>query len=133
MGTAQSVVSELEQGNTDPRLSALQSYARAIGCRLDLALVEDVNDESGEAWQPRIHFKTWRNNKTLRHNHEIQPVQVEKPPNNFLGVKLEIAADGGHRWEEQQWRAPTHSRHTLVKNIDVTPEPDEFLLAVSRG
>src|SRR4051794_36635076 len=34
MGTTQSAVSDLEAGSTDPRLSTLQRYARAIGCRL---------------------------------------------------------------------------------------------------
>jgi transcriptional regulator with XRE-family HTH domain len=47
MGTTQSAVSDLEAGSTDPRLSTLQRYARAIGCRLQIC----VKDYSG-AWQP---------------------------------------------------------------------------------
>jgi transcriptional regulator with XRE-family HTH domain len=34
MGTTQSAVSELEGGLADPRLSTLQRYARAVGCRI---------------------------------------------------------------------------------------------------
>jgi transcriptional regulator with XRE-family HTH domain len=38
MGTTQSAVSEFESGSTDPRLSTLQRYVRALGCRLDVQL-----------------------------------------------------------------------------------------------
>jgi len=38
MGTTQSAVSDLEAGATDPRLSTLQRYARAVGARIDVAL-----------------------------------------------------------------------------------------------
>jgi ribosome-binding protein aMBF1 (putative translation factor) len=34
MNTTPSAVSDLERGATDPRLSVLQQYARAVGCRL---------------------------------------------------------------------------------------------------
>ncbi|OWA25181.1 helix-turn-helix domain-containing protein [Streptomyces sp. CS057] len=44
METTQSAVSELESGGTDPRLSTLQRYARAIGCRLDVRLKDDGGD-----------------------------------------------------------------------------------------
>ena len=129
MGTTQSVVSELEQGNTDPRLSSLQRYARAIGCRLDLALVEDVSDGSSNVWRPRVHFSTWRN-RSLPYNYQILPVRVETEPQKIWGVKLELQheADGA-----QRWKAPTHTRHLRVMDVDVTSEPDEFLLAVRRG
>jgi len=38
MGTTQSAVSELEGGDTDPRLSTLQRYARAVGRPLHLSV-----------------------------------------------------------------------------------------------
>ncbi|MFG2194444.1 helix-turn-helix domain-containing protein [Streptomyces sp. NPDC048639] len=44
METTQSAVSELENGGTDPRLSTVQRYARAIGCRLDVRLRDDGGD-----------------------------------------------------------------------------------------
>ncbi|MFI9391955.1 helix-turn-helix domain-containing protein [Streptomyces bauhiniae] len=44
METTQSAVSELESGGTDPRLSTMQRYARAIGCRLDVRLKDDGGD-----------------------------------------------------------------------------------------
>jgi transcriptional regulator with XRE-family HTH domain len=36
MGTVQSAVSELEGGGPQPRISTIQRYARAIGCRVVL-------------------------------------------------------------------------------------------------
>jgi len=39
METTQSAVSELEGGATDPRLSTLQRYARAVGAQLHCSLV----------------------------------------------------------------------------------------------
>ena len=39
MGTTQSAVSELEGGATDPRLSTLQRYARAVGASLHIGLM----------------------------------------------------------------------------------------------
>ena len=46
MGTTQSAVSDLEAGSTDPRLSTLQRYARAVGCRLQICVKDYAN-----AWQ----------------------------------------------------------------------------------
>jgi transcriptional regulator with XRE-family HTH domain len=133
MRTTQSVLSELEQGKTDPKLSALQRYARAIGCRIDLALVEDVDDGSGEVWRSRIHFKSWKT-RELPYNRKLTDVQVEKEPQKFWGSKLQLEyeTEGGHRWKKP-WEAPTHSRHTLLNALSVTSGPDDFLLSVSRG
>jgi transcriptional regulator with XRE-family HTH domain len=41
METTQSAVSELEGGLTDPRLSTLQRYARAVSCQLYVHLARD--------------------------------------------------------------------------------------------
>lgn len=41
MGTTQSAVSDLEAGGTDPRLSTLQRYARALGLRLAVTATAD--------------------------------------------------------------------------------------------
>jgi predicted XRE-type DNA-binding protein len=41
METTQSAVSDLENGATDPRLSTLQRYSRAIGCVLDICVKDD--------------------------------------------------------------------------------------------
>jgi predicted NBD/HSP70 family sugar kinase/transcriptional regulator with XRE-family HTH domain len=49
MGTVQSAVSALEAGNADPQVSTLQRWARALGRRADIALVDPrmpVFDES---------------------------------------------------------------------------------------
>ena len=42
MGTTQSAVSDLENGKTDPYLSTLQRYARAVDARLDVQVVVDT-------------------------------------------------------------------------------------------
>jgi transcriptional regulator with XRE-family HTH domain len=39
MGTTQSAVSELEGGATDPRISTVQRYARAVGATLHMGLI----------------------------------------------------------------------------------------------
>lgn len=44
MGTTQSAVSDLEAGGTDPRLSTLQRYTRAMGARLSLTLAPPLAD-----------------------------------------------------------------------------------------
>jgi transcriptional regulator with XRE-family HTH domain len=44
MGTVQSAVSELEGGSAQPRVSTLQRYARAIGCRVVLRFEPAVED-----------------------------------------------------------------------------------------
>ena len=41
MGTTQSAVSDLESGRVEPQLRTLQRYARALGQRLDVSLVDD--------------------------------------------------------------------------------------------
>lgn len=38
MGTSQSAISELERAGTDPRLSTLQRYARAVGARVTFSV-----------------------------------------------------------------------------------------------
>jgi DNA-binding XRE family transcriptional regulator len=48
MGTTQSAVSDLERGATDPRLSTLQRYARAIGCALHIAVRTPIDVEVAE-------------------------------------------------------------------------------------
>lgn len=44
MGVGQPSVSELERGETNPRLDTLQRYARAIGVRIEFEVVEDGNE-----------------------------------------------------------------------------------------
>jgi predicted transcriptional regulator len=43
MRTTQSAVSELEGGATDPRLSTLQRYSRAVGAQICIAVVTAVD------------------------------------------------------------------------------------------
>ena len=53
METTQSAVSELEGGATDPRLSTLQRYARAVNCQLFVHLAA----ESYGPWQLLAHLR----------------------------------------------------------------------------
>jgi len=65
MGTTQSAVSEFEAGDTDSRLSTVQRYARAIGCRIDFQLCDD-HPQSG--WLPLgqgVHY-SWRDSGLTR-------------------------------------------------------------------
>jgi transcriptional regulator with XRE-family HTH domain len=49
MGTSQSAISELEQAGTDPRLSTVQRYARAVGARVTFSVAPMVAQWSGFA------------------------------------------------------------------------------------
>lgn len=53
METTQSAVSEMEGGATDPRLSTLQRYARAVHCQLSVHLAA----ESYGPWRPLAHLQ----------------------------------------------------------------------------
>lgn len=44
MGVGQPSVSELERGETNPRLDTLQRYARAIGVRIEFEVVNDGDE-----------------------------------------------------------------------------------------
>lgn len=94
METTQSAISELESGGTDPRLSTLQRYARAIGCRLDLQL---CSGDPASGWRrlgTDVHYSSHEHRipiwgqgaarKTLTWNpqrvHWTKQVEV-KPPN----------------------------------------------------
>jgi transcriptional regulator with XRE-family HTH domain len=57
MSTTQSAISELEKGVVEPRLSTLQRYARILGHRLRLTLVEEPKPSYNDRemrYQPRI-------------------------------------------------------------------------------
>jgi transcriptional regulator with XRE-family HTH domain len=45
MGTVQSAVSDLEGGGTDPRLSTLQRYARAVGTKLSVEVPKRLDGD----------------------------------------------------------------------------------------
>ncbi|MGH3488534.1 MAG: helix-turn-helix domain-containing protein [Actinopolymorphaceae bacterium] len=49
MGTTQSAVSDLEAGATDPQLSTLQRYTRAVGGELVVAVRSEPGAESGKS------------------------------------------------------------------------------------
>jgi transcriptional regulator with XRE-family HTH domain len=124
MRTTQSAISELEKGNTDPRISTLQRYARAVGAHIDLTLIETKPD--GETrWRPLSHLRLWRT-RALPYNRVLIPVRVEKDPNKIYGTKLEITSD-------KRWRPPAHTRNPFVSKISISAGPDEYLRSVSRG
>jgi transcriptional regulator with XRE-family HTH domain len=63
MGTSQSFVSDLENGATDPRLSTLQRFARAVTARLRIRIDMPANgpwlpaDQGAYAGSPRVTLK----------------------------------------------------------------------------
>ena len=61
MGTTQSAVSELEGGDTDPRLSTLQRYARALGRRLEVAVAIDRPEGLTVGFRNSIEVSEWAN------------------------------------------------------------------------
>lgn len=54
MGTTQSAVSELEGGGSDPRLSTLQRYARAVGSQLAVTVIPAGLAEAGLRLQHNV-------------------------------------------------------------------------------
>jgi len=65
MGTAQSAVSALEGGKSDPQLSTMQRWARAIGLRADVALVD-----------PRMPVYDEQSSRVLWHMLERKSVRI---------------------------------------------------------
>jgi len=128
MKTTQSAVSDLEKGVTDPRLSTLQRYARAINCRLDLELVEDAPDSSGSVWSSMVHFRSWKN-RSLPYNYEHIQVRVEEKPRELLG-SIFVGSFSAIR---SPWKSPSHIRHPQVRKVHILDQPGDFLSAVSRG
>ncbi|GAA2475725.1 helix-turn-helix domain-containing protein [Winogradskya humida] len=60
MGTQQSAVSDMEKGLTDPRLSTLQRYARAMDCSINVEIVEELDDPDSAVARSMIHYSSWR-------------------------------------------------------------------------
>ncbi|MEV7231976.1 helix-turn-helix domain-containing protein [Polymorphospora sp. NPDC051019] len=60
MGTQQSAVSDLEKGITDPRLSTIQRFARSIGWRVNIEIVEDLDDPETTAARSLVYYSSWR-------------------------------------------------------------------------
>jgi DNA-binding XRE family transcriptional regulator len=115
MGTTQSAVSDLERGATDPRLSTLQRYARAIGCALHLVLKAE-RPRGRSAW---VHT----------------PARVTAPPTVSV-VAMEGFWAPLSRYVAREGRARATalaaSSATRVAPVELRAEPDEFTQAVVR-
>jgi DNA-binding XRE family transcriptional regulator len=115
MGTTQSAVSDLERGATDPRLSTLQRYARAVGCALHLVL---------QAERPRGR-STWVHT----------PARVTAPPTVSV-VAMEGFWAPLSRYVAREGRARATafaaSSATRVAPVELRAEPDEFTQAAVR-
>lgn len=89
LGGTQSMISDLEKGVTDARLSTLQAYTRAIGARLRVVLDED----------PRDRFSCWRDRtlpypSTVLSQVTVRPTQTDP----FLTPVADAGnGDGGNR------------------------------------
>jgi transcriptional regulator with XRE-family HTH domain len=67
MGTTQSAVSELEGGASDPRLSTLQRYARAVGAHLSISVVDSSALITAELGAASSHEPAWTNSEVMPH------------------------------------------------------------------
>jgi transcriptional regulator with XRE-family HTH domain len=75
MGTTQSAVSELESVRTDPQVSTLMRYARAVGCRVRLvASVQAAVAISGpDVWQQSLRDRPVPRISKGRHLSLVEP------------------------------------------------------------
>ncbi|NUV56670.1 helix-turn-helix transcriptional regulator [Streptomyces coelicolor] len=89
METTQSAVSELEAAGTDPRLSTLQRYARAIGCRVDVRLLDD-----GGEW---------------RFGNAYSTALSGRPPSRASGNWVAVEENEGAFSEPVVWATATYS------------------------
>jgi transcriptional regulator with XRE-family HTH domain len=65
MGTTQSAVSDLENGATDPRLSTLQRYVRAVGGRLHTEVITEEAGDNDLFWLINHRFSGFRNPRAV--------------------------------------------------------------------
>lgn len=115
MGTQQSAVSDLEKGITDPRLSTLQRYARAVGCRLDLQIVEELGDEDAVVAQVLVHYSSWASTGV---------------PQSALGVHAQTSSDPPEEWQRHLeefsrgstggFTGPSPYQSSAIQNVLVT-------------
>lgn len=123
MGTTQSAVSDLERGSTDPRISTLQRYARAISCRLHVMLSGLASENSAGA--VRVHYSTaWPAagfvvRIVARHDHVDSDF--------WAPILACVERVGRPRWTPLVGPADTH-----VAPIEMRTEPDEFMMAAVR-
>lgn len=81
MGTTQSAVSDLEAGTTDPRLSTIQRYARALNARLILDI-----EPAHVRTTPIVSFTTWASSA---------PVRSQRPATRAASrTELRLVANG---------------------------------------
>lgn len=91
METTQSAVSELESGETDPRLSTMQRYARAVGLKLivEVASATDVDDAiDGIAAMSRHQHALRRYSGDYG---AIRPQTVERSPKSRAHLRVETS------------------------------------------
>ncbi|WP_372495106.1 helix-turn-helix domain-containing protein [Micromonospora phytophila] len=120
MGTTQSAVSDLEKGLTDPRLSTLQRYARALRCRLDFE-VREGGDGENAAWLAFVHFQSWRN-RSIPYGHLAEQVPA-------LGL-TEVDDWWLASSEVESWKPPSRVRNPQVQDVHPLNVMEEYLGAV---
>lgn len=112
MGTTQSAVSDLERGATDPRLSTLQRFARAVNCQMHVLL--QVGQQHRGQW------------------FVVQsPLRLIKPtvlPASFWEPLRKYVAGTG-RVRPTPLGAPLTTR---VAPVEVRAKPDEFTRAAAK-
>jgi transcriptional regulator with XRE-family HTH domain len=104
MGTTQSAVSDMEKGLTDPRLSTLQRHARAIGCRIDVEVVEELDDPHAAVARSLVHYSSWRHTNATTNQSNIT-------------LAVEDLASKPWRWLLDDQEVPTLTDQELVGHI----------------
>lgn len=124
MGTTQSAVSELEHGATDPQLSTIQRYARAIGTRLDLGVGSvELRRELGADISQAAVSRTLR---LLYRNDVVDPSRLidegsgdlahaSLQPRTFRKTVDELTASG---WAVQRKSSASHRSNEVSLNED---------------
>lgn len=98
MGTAQSFVSEFENGGTDPHLSTLQRYGRAVAARLSVRIELPAQCD----WEPRERWaqlteQTRYGNRTTTIRHAMPALADQRVTADTWSRALERAETGNDR------------------------------------
>lgn len=124
MKTTQSAISDLEKGDSDPRLSTLQRYARAVSLRLQFELHEDVPSRDSTAWTSFVHFRSWRN-REFPNSFSAGAVKIHDRP---VGLEGNVVVTNPLT---QSWRPYSENTPTHIVRVNVAPEPGPYLDAGS--